>query len=227
MTLTVQDIKTKVKKRQVWRGVDLSRLNKNTINRICDEIVPVVKETVDQKSNRKWTKQWKPFITLTSEERDRFRPIPRYQKIIDRSFEILQNDHPMYIKHTRSCGPEYVYPISDRTHYDWIHIPFPCRFESNKKYYKTLVHELAHAACAKTRLCYKFEIYDEEEVTVELASLIISSLLGINVWDDSLAYIQNRSYCKGKLIIKNKSQWHLIKRRTERLLMYLLCLNKN
>ena len=207
-------------------------MNLDKLDRICDISLDEIQSSVLRKEEPEWSEPWKSLRVLNeTKARKRFKNIPRFERVIDRMVENLKRSHPIKVRFTRNVGAEYIFFTSKKDakkYHDIVHVPHPCRFESNKTYYKTYVHELGHAACSRNRLCIKFSCKDEEEVAVESCAVIVSFLLGINVWNDSIGYIQNRSYGTEKkndpdiLYIRTKRQWKNVRNKTKRIIRYLL-----
>jgi len=146
--------------------------------------------------------------------------------------EILQNLHnhcKIELRHTSNQGPAYKYYTSkeDAVSGDWVSVPEPDRFIASKYYYKTLLHELSHAACSKTRLDLQCG-EDEEEIAVEASALTICFISGYNLWASCLGYITNWSIgapgtkMSNVLLVKDKSQWDSIQTKTDKIVRYLL-----
>lgn len=83
--------------------------------------------------------------------------------------------------------------------WDEIHIPPPSAFHHPDGYYHTLFHELAHATGHPTRLDRKgfdtfgSDHYAREELTAEIASMMVGRVCGIDpMWPDNpVAYIKS------------------------------------
>lgn len=231
MNPTIKNIKSLASQHKVLRGVNPFTLNVETINKICDICIDEVQSSIVSKSGIDWNCSWKSQSILTKAELEQnYKPIPRLDRLIQTITENLQRSFPIKVSMTKKLGPEYVYFCSgEKSNNDWVHVPHLNRFSSNKIYYKIFVHELGHAACSRNRLCLKFGMMDEEEVTVDSVAMILCFLMGINVWEDSIAYSQNRSYGEKKkkkkdhiLYVKTAKQWRTIKNKTKRIVKYFL-----
>jgi len=220
--MRTSDLITRVKKKSIVRGVDPFSVETYQLDSIVDAAVDSIQDIVIKRKAKEF---WIPWGV----EKIRFKPIPRLEKTITRISDRLNQIFPVSIVFTERVGPEYVYHSKSKGEIDFVHVPKPSRFHINKYFYKTFLHELTHAALGKYRAKIEFNKPDEEEITVEITSLIISFLSGINVWDHSLAYIQNRAYgppntnYANVLGIKTNKQWSIINRRSKYILKYMLC----
>jgi hypothetical protein len=161
----------------------------------------------------------------TSKKRKiQFKPIPKLQNITNRIVDSLGESVKIDVRHTLSRGPYYTCYTSKKysKNKDWVCIPEPERFVKSKYYYKTLLHELAHAACSRTRLCLKFS-GEQEEIAVEASALTICFLSGYNLWTSCLGYMTNWSYDKkDRLSIARKCQWDSMRNKTKKIVKHLL-----
>jgi len=228
--LSKRIIWNQVKGRKVMHGVDPTQTRPQDINRATDIIVDECRRVVVAKSYPTFDSTWSSRKTMLKNNVHRtFNHIPKMKKITNTIFSKLAENFTIELRHTTNKGPEYTYYTSkpDKFRGDWVCVPEPDRFFAPKYYYKTLLHELSHAACSRTRLCLRFT-ESEEEVAVESSALIICFLSGYNLWDNCLSYITNWSYGSSKLKQQNvlqlntKYQWDSIKRKTKRIVRYLL-----
>jgi len=207
--------------KKIVRGIQPLHTSVTTLRQLIDACFAGIKYHTKKNKNKVYEETWKCNRVLNVRTAQKnFKKIPRYHKLIEQIVINLQNHHPLKIVYTTNIGPEYVYSDSDAP--DTIHIPYPHRFSKNKYFYKTFIHELAHAACSRRRLFVKFLSPDIEEVAVESVALIISFLLGVNVWEDSLEYITDRAYYHQKPLIKNYRQWSLLHNKTKKMVLFLL-----
>jgi len=218
-------VQRQVANRKTLRKIDPLTLKPKDVNRVTDIIIDQCKSVVEERSAPEFDYCWLSNKTIKKRNIvSNFRPIGKLDRITDTIIDNLQLNFPIEIRHTINKGPEYIYYTSKKHRWrgDWICIPEPFRFKESKFYYKTLLHELSHAACSRTRLCLKFS-EDEEEVSVEAASLIVCFLSGYNLWNSCLGYMIDWSYDKqGNPSITRKSQWEGIKSKTKRIVRYLL-----
>ena len=228
MKPTIKNIKSLAKQRKVIRGIDLFELPIETLNNICDICVDEVQTSVLAKLEPEWNSTWKSIRVLNEEEaKKNHKAIPRLDTLVEVVTENLQRSSPVKVSMTRNVGPEYCFYASkknDRDYSDWVHVPEPYRFSHSKYFYKIYFHELGHAACSRNRLCLKFGSMDEEEVTVDTIAMILCFLSGVNVWNDSIAYSQDRSYdlTTGELCVRTARQWRSIRSKVKRILKFLL-----
>jgi antirestriction protein ArdC len=97
---------------------------------------------------------------------------------IERAEQILSNSGA--VMHHKHMDRAYYSPSKDE-----IHLPLQAQFEDAANYYATALHELAHWSGHETRLNrdlknpFGSEAYAREELRAEIASLMISSELGL------------------------------------------------
>lgn len=221
MNMNLKRIKDLVRRKKSFRGINLYKLKRErlqSISKICFDFIEYY--TINHKAKPFYI-SWKRSEDLNvNQVQSRFRKINRYQRLIDQIIYLLNDLYPLNIIYTKRTGPEYLYDYYDS--YDLIHMPLPYRFESSKLYYKTFAHELSHAACDSKRLNLEFKTYDEEEISVEATSMVLSALLGINTWEDSLSYISNRAYESNKLLIQNKFSWNRLNYKVQKLVVFFV-----
>lgn len=97
---------------------------------------------------------------------------------IERAEQILSNSGA--VMHHKHIDRAYYSPSKDE-----IHLPLQAQFEGAANYYATALHELAHWSGHETRLNrdlkhpFGSEAYAREELRAEIASLMMSSELGL------------------------------------------------
>jgi len=219
-----------VRNKKVIRNIDPFQVRTKDINNVIDAVIKECKDIVLERTAPSFEDPWTSRRTMRKNHIKRsFQPIPKLDRITTKIFQNLQNHFKIELRHTINKGPVYTYYTSKKNSFegDWICVPEPDRFISPKYYYKTLLHELSHAACSRTRLCLKLK-EDEEEIAVEASSLIICFLSGYNLWDSCLGYITNWSYGAEQskrnhiLSVNKTSQWNAIRNKTKRIVRYLL-----
>jgi len=215
-------IKQLARDRKVLRGVDLFTLKFSKLDNLSSLIVDECRRSICDYNYPTYDHMWDTRRTMKKNGISRsFQPIPRLQKVTD---TIIRENFNIEIRHAINRGPAYNYYTSKRNSHlgDWVCIPEPDRFTQPKYYYKVLLHELAHAACARTRLCLKFT-ESEEEIAVEMSSLIICFSTGYNMWDNCLSYMTNWSRdSNDNLCIRTKRQWDVLQSKTRRIVRYLI-----
>ncbi len=207
------------------RGVKPLTLSCEDIDLCVGGIIKNTKDVVLTKNANDFQNTWISRKMMNKQHINRHtKPIPRMKTVID----YIVNHMQLEIRHTVNTGPSYTYhEYITKPNPDWVCMPEIDRFSESKYYYKILLHEIAHAVCAKTRLDIKSN-ESEEEVIVELSSLIICFIAGLNVWDNSLAYIVNWSYgsaniCEDHILcFQTPEQWYNIQSKTTRIVKYLL-----
>lgn len=212
-------------KMQTIRGIDPFTIRPQDLDKVTQIISDQCKFFIQQRVVKEFEYCWMSRKTMKKKHIvNKFSPIGKMEKVVNGIVTQLQDNFPMEIRHTINKGPEYTYYTSKKYRYnsDWVCVPEPDRFTESKYYYKTLLHELSHAACSRTRLCLKFN-EEHEEVAVETCALIVCFLSGYNLWESCLGYMINWSYDKsGNLSIGSKSQWDSIKKKTQRIVRYLI-----
>jgi hypothetical protein len=220
----------RVRNKKSIRGIDPFQVRAKDLDTVVDVVIQECKTVVFNKSAPEFDPPWASRRTMRKHHIKRsFKPIPKLDRITQGVFNNLKESFHIELRHTINKGPEYTYFTSKKDNYrgDWVCVPEPDRFKESKYYYKTLLHELSHAACSRTRLCLKLKD-DEEEVAVEASALIICFLSGYNLWQSCLGYMINWSYGSAKrkkdhiLYLNRQSQWDSIQSKTKRIVRYLL-----
>jgi hypothetical protein len=222
--INLKEVERQCLKKQTLHGVNIFTLFPHQLNKVIDIVFEQCKHELQTHSDMNWQYPWLSIPTAKKRKVYHHKPIPRLANVVNVILSNLSKTHQIDVRHTKSRGPYYTYFVAKKYRYktDWICIPEPERFILAKDYYKTLLHEMSHAACSRTRLCLKF-MKDEEEIGVEASALIICFLSGYNLWESCLGYMTNWSYDKNKkLCLSTKAQWEGIKSKTKRIVRYLL-----
>ena len=223
MNSFLKEVKQKAEKNQIVRGCDPFLCSGDSIDSVTDIIFEVSEPTVMSQEVKPYEKTWVSFRKV---KKNTYKPMPKFDRAINVILSNLRKDLDISIRHTFNKGPEYTYYTGKEAIKlkDWICIPKPDRFENNKLYYKTILHELGHASCSRARLCMKYKTPDEEEMSVEYSALIISFLLGFNVWEDCLSYITNWNFnnYKESPVVKTCRDWKSLRQKTKRVVKYML-----
>ena len=173
---------------QYWKFTDLVDKLDEDGKPVLDENGKKVKEEVELDKPRVFYAN-----VFNAEQIDNLPPLPiREQKWnpIERAETILENSGAKILNDSNSA---YYSPKKDE-----IHLPGKEFFDSNDKYYSTVLHELGHWTGAESRLNrdlshpFGSQEYAREELRAEIASMIIGDEL--NIGHDSnqhVAYVES------------------------------------
>lgn len=230
----MEEIYQRIYNQKCFHGIDISRLTNKRLDNIISKCVDVVKDEVVNPGTRNFVPTWisgKEFNLSTRHVGN----LSHIEKYIELFITNISHDIELKVRHTLNKGPCYWgherNTLDNIT--DTIHIPYIGRFTEAKYYYKTLLHEIAHACCSVDRLRSKMKP-TEEEICVELVALILCSFLGLNVWEDCINYIISWSYDYrdsdntpvGRPEYKTKTEYRRIINTCNKVIRYLYTGNK-
>jgi len=206
-------IRKLAKDKHVLRKTDIISLSEDQLDNISDILINQCKIEICTGYDRIYDYDWSKRKDMWNVDRV-FRPRPKLERIKQKIINNL-GEPTLDIRYTHSHSPEYKYHI-DQDKHDWVVLPYPERFHKLKFYYKTLFHELAHAAF--TRCGIEFKHPEEEEVIVEGSALVICFIAGYNLWDSCESYMNEWSNPR----FKDIKSWDNIIVQTKNVTQYLI-----
>ena len=189
--------------------------------KLLEYIIEEIQASVNVKEYKEYCVSWNKKKAMNCTHH----PLLRCSILKQHMLKQLNKVYPIHLSHCKQKSPEYYYE-KDTDNPDHIALPYMSRFNARKYYYSAFFHESGHAAFSFTRLKLHRNIESEEEISVELFSLTLCFLLGLNVWKDSLGYITNHAYGSKKekedhiLYIQSSEDWNRITKNTLRLIRY-------
>ena len=194
--------------RQTLTQAHITSIKSDHLSFITRTIFPIIRGFVKERKERVYQVPWRTLRRIP-------RPIRLIKRLKQRTDSIIQKlsdslDQPIRLVFTRRMGAAFESPNT-------IYIPHPGRVKETVCFYQLLLHESAHAACEVLNIKFRSEVM--EEITVELATLVVMLIEGYNIWDHSLSYVQEHHDYKYPL---SDRHWKRIEKETLKIVKFFL-----